>query len=64
MRRFRSNYSRCVPSDGRNKSIREHANVNLIRSRMNIPLEVLLTKFSIEALVGLGVLVIIKSTYF
>jgi len=64
MRRFRSNYSRCVPSDSRNKSIREHANVNLIRSRMNIPLEVLLTKFSIEALVGLGVLVIIKSTYF
>ena len=31
---------------------------------MNIPLEVLLTKFSIEAQVGLGVLVIIKSTYF
>ena len=31
---------------------------------MNIPLEVLLTKFSIEALVELGVLVIIKSTYF
>lgn len=64
MRRFRSNYSRWVFSDSRNKSIREHANVNLIRSRMNIPLEVLLTKFSIEAQVGLGVLVIIKSTYF
>ena len=64
MRRFRSNYSRWVSSDSRNKSIREHANVNLIRCSMNIPLEVLLTKFSIEALVDLGVLVIIKSIYF
>lgn len=64
MRRVRSNYFRFVPSDNLNKCTREHANINLIRSRMNIPLEVLLTKFSIEALVGLGVPVTIKSIYF
>jgi len=38
--------------------------VNLIRCRMNILLEMLLIKFSIEALVGLGVLVINKNIYF
>ena len=64
MRRVRSNYFRFVPSDNLNKCTRGHANVNLIRCYMNIPLEVLLNKFSIEALVGLGVPVTIKSIYF